>query len=228
MCFPDGFTWRGCVLKEVVGWFSWGGWGTGRRAYEPGIFECVLPASGQAGFRLGPWSQCCHQLPQCPGNFLPLSETQFPEREALVQCPWRSHPCQSSLGYWPGRGGHFPLGGQWSGAASSLLGAAEFGAWDELSAWLEAKAMSWSEGPLGILLGTCGGQGRGRWAGAEPCKFGQRISSAHCPPSTIRRQDRRAVASWWLLVNVAFLGAGASTSQSLLCAVSCVHSNFMR
>ena len=109
-------------------WLIQLGGAVSRRACDHGVW------GGQCFPRLdrapaGHWPQLSCQLPRCPGQVLPLSRTQFPHlgKEALGRCPWRSRPCQSGLGYWQGRGGHFTSGGRWPGPASSLPGAAEFG-----------------------------------------------------------------------------------------------------
>lgn len=146
MCSPDAFTWNGCVFKDMVGWFSWRGT-LGRRTCEQHLGRAVLPASGQGSH----WSPGPSSATSCLSvldKSLPLSRTQFLhlEKKAWVQCPWRFHS------YQPGCGGTLAPSGQWSGW--SWLGAAEFGAWDEPSAWLETEAISRSEGPLDILYGA--------------------------------------------------------------------------
>ena len=156
------------------------------------ILEGVLPGSGQAS-SWGPEPSSATSFLDALDEFPPLSGTQFPylEEEALVRCPWRSHPCQSSLGYWPGCGG-LPPGGQRSGAAFSLLGAAEFGAWDELSAWLEVEAISWSEGLLGILLDAWVGAGG---AGCRGRTLHVSAKDLGCPLTPICNQKARLIVA---------------------------------
>lgn len=84
------------------------------------VEEPVSKASGRAvplgicfwaGLQLGLWPGSARSSLGALDKSFPLSRTQFPqlEKEALVQCSWRSYPCQSSLEYRQAVGDTLPL-----------------------------------------------------------------------------------------------------------------------
>lgn len=140
---------------------GWGRGPTGRRACEH--------LGGSASLVLGRPPAGALNPALLPAPSMPWTSS-FPSQGHSFHIWRREHwfsvpggPIHVSLVWVIGQAvGDFSPGGQRSEAAFSLLGAAEFGAWDELSAWLEAEAISWSEGPLGILLDAwVGGRGGG-------------------------------------------------------------------